>query len=101
MKRLNIILFVVGSLLIGVAQDTEPSRTELLAASCAACHGTNGHSNDDEIDSLAGMKAEKIMRRLKQFGNGERDSTVMHHFAAGYTEVEIAEIAAYFEGQED
>ncbi len=99
MKYLKAMVLTISALIIGIAQAAGPSRTELLAASCAACHGTNGHSIDDEIDSLAGMKAEKIIKRLRQFGAGERDSTVMHHFAAGYTEAEIAEIAAYFEGQ--
>ena len=99
MKYMKITVLVISMVLMGVTQAAEPSRTELLAASCAACHGTNGHSADDEIDSLAGMKAEKIMKRLRQFGSGERNSTVMHHFAAGYTEAEIAEIAAYFETQ--
>ncbi len=100
MNYIKATVWIISMVLMGVVQAAEPSRTELLAASCAACHGTNGHSVDDEIDSLAGMKAEKIIKRLRQFGNGERDSTVMHHFAAGYTEAEIAEIAAYFEGQE-
>lgn len=72
----------------------------LLTPSCAAGHATNRHSVKDNIDSLAGIKAEKIIKRLAQFGNGERESTVMHHFSVGYTEAEVVKMVNYFEEQE-
>lgn len=66
------------------------------AASCAACHGTNGHSTN-EIKPLAGKNKNALVKVLKEFRAGERKTaTVMHQHAKGYSDDQIERIAAYF-----
>ncbi|PHS26240.1 MAG: cytochrome C [Methylophaga sp.] len=70
----------------------------LLASSCAACHGTNGHSVGG-MPSLAGSSPSHFIEQMRQFTEGERISTVMFHHASGYTKEEIKLMAAYFSKQ--
>ncbi|MCK5867744.1 MAG: c-type cytochrome [Mycoplasmataceae bacterium] len=76
-----------------------PSRIDLLAASCAACHGTEG-KGESVIPTLAGVQAVHIAKQMLRFKSGIRKGTVMHHHAAGYTTAEIEDLAAYFEAQQ-
>lgn len=69
-----------------------------LAASCAMCHGTAGHSVGGN-EPLAGMPADELVRKFKEFRSGARAATAMHQIAKGYTDSEIEQIAAYFAAQ--
>ena len=71
---------------------------ELLASSCAACHGTNGHSVGG-TPSLAGLDKLHFMTQMDQFINGSRESTVMKHHASGYSADEIELLADFFSKQ--
>jgi cytochrome c553 len=77
--------------------DLSPAGVAALAATCAACHGTDGKAVVDKDDmGLAGMPRERIAMGLAQFKAGERSATVMHQLAKGFTEAEIAALADYF-----
>jgi cytochrome c553 len=83
----------------GVSQASEnDSHLRVLAASCAACHGSNGNSVGG-TPVLAGLDAAHFKLQMKSFRNGERASTVMHHHAKGLTEDEIDALATYFAAQ--
>jgi cytochrome c553 len=72
--------------------------TRTLAASCAACHGTNGNSVGG-TPVLAGLDSAYFVTQMQAFRVGERTSTVMHHHAKGVTEEEIGLLARYFAAQ--
>ena len=78
------------------AQD--PNLARNLAATCANCHGTNGHSVGG-MDSLAGESKEKLMQKLADFRSGDKPATIMHQISKGYTEAQLELIAAYFAAQ--
>ncbi|MDT8311384.1 MAG: c-type cytochrome [Methylophaga sp.] len=90
--------FIAVLLLIPMLAAAEPDM-RLMAASCAACHGTNGHSQSDLMASLAGMETDYFIDRMLAFKAGEADSTVMHHHATGYSEAEIRQLADFFAKQ--
>jgi len=71
---------------------------DLLVSSCAACHGTNGHSVGG-TPSLAGLSESYFVEQMQQFINGERKSTVMFHHASGYTAEEIILMGQFFAKQ--
>lgn len=77
-------------------QDNIHTRT--LAASCAACHGTQGNSQSI-TPVLAGLDASYFSTQMLAFKNGSRDSTVMHRHAKGITIDEIDHLAVYFSQQ--
>ncbi len=69
-----------------------------LAASCAACHGTNGNSRSI-TPVLAGLDAGYFTTQMHAFKKGSRESTVMHHHATGINDEEISLLAEYFSQQ--
>jgi cytochrome c553 len=70
----------------------------VLAASCAACHGTQGNSVGI-TPSLAGLDTGYFVMQMLAFKQGERASTVMHRHAKGLTVDEINALAVYFAAQ--
>lgn len=67
------------------------------AASCAACHGTNGRvTPDSAVAGLAGRPEGELAQMMAQFKSGERPATVMHQIAKGYSDAEIGAIARHF-----
>ncbi|MCG8345800.1 MAG: sulfide dehydrogenase [Chlorobiales bacterium] len=81
------------------ASETEEinPRGEILALSCASCHGTDGKSVGI-MPGFYGKSASYLKSALMEFKNDERYSTVMGRHAKGYTDEEIELIAEYFGG---
>lgn len=71
---------------------------QTLAASCAACHGSQGNSVGG-TSVLAGLDASHFVLQMMAFRNGSRSSTVMHRHAKGLTVEEINDLAVYFSQQ--
>lgn len=68
-----------------------------LAATCAACHGTDGRAVDGAgMVSLRGLDRQYLQAQLMAFRDGTRPATVMHQIAKGYTPEQIEQLAAYF-----
>ncbi len=94
-----------GLVLMGTAAcvQAQPTSTTLhlrtLAATCAACHGTDGRAVPDAgIVGLRGRDRNQLAARLLAFRDGTRPATVMHQISKGYTAEQIDQLAAYFAG---
>jgi cytochrome c553 len=71
-----------------------------MAMACAPCHGTQGKTAEGSpFRPLAGRTAGETIEIMGQFKAGTRPATVMHQIAKGFSDDEIAAIAAYFESQ--
>jgi sulfide dehydrogenase cytochrome subunit len=71
-----------------------------LAWNCAACHGTEGRAaTGSAVPGLAGRPAGEIVEAMTQFKDGKRPATLMNQIAKGYSDAEIAAMAAYFSKQ--
>ncbi len=81
------------------APNLTPPGVRSMAANCAACHGTNGHSVGGEIPGLAGRDKEYFITQMKSFKEGKREATLMHQIAKGYSDAEIVALADYFSVQ--
>lgn len=86
-------LSMLGATAPAYAQDPHLARN--LAATCASCHGTNGHSLGG-MASLAGEPKETLMQKLMEFRSGDKPATIMHQIVKGYTDEQLDLIAAYF-----
>ena len=69
-----------------------------LAASCAMCHGTTGHSVGGN-EPLAGMPKGELVRKFMEFRSGAKPATAMHQISKGYTDQQLEQIAAFFAAQ--
>lgn len=70
-----------------------------LAATCVACHGTNGATQGNTLPALAGQPRQTLADSLRAFKTGARQSTIMTQIARGYTDEQIEQLAAYFSAQ--
>ncbi len=84
----------------GAAHAADPHLARNLAATCANCHGTNGHAvKGSGMDALAGMEKAKILQKLADYKSGDKPASIMHQIAKGYTEAQLDLIAGYFAAQ--
>lgn len=73
-----------------------PTYARDLAATCFACHGTDGRSVDGVPPSLAGQNRDYLLKQLQEFRDGKRPATIMHQHVKGYTDEQLALITGYF-----
>lgn len=98
-KHLLMVSFAMGLALQAVQAQAEVDKhARNLAGSCAACHGTNGHSAGG-TPVLAGMDKAMFVGAMKDFKSGARPATVMHQHAKGYSDEEYALLAEFFAAQ--
>ncbi|MFK8029972.1 MAG: cytochrome c [Gammaproteobacteria bacterium] len=82
---------------------------KIKAAVCGACHGSDGNSINPEWPNLAGQHPAYIVSRLKAYKSGEgfekasgvygANVSVMKAQAAGLSEQDMHNVAAYFASQ--
>lgn len=80
------------------AQAQQVNQVRVWAAACATCHGTEGRAEPGMI-GLAGRGQDELLQQLLAFKNGQRPATIMNQLAKGYSDEQLAQIAAYFAAQ--
>ncbi|MFS8933693.1 c-type cytochrome [Cupriavidus taiwanensis] len=80
------------------AQPTDAAlRARSQAAACTSCHGPAGRAPaGSTIPPLAGRPQAELAAQMQAFKAGTRAATVMHQIAKGYSDDQIAAIAAWF-----
>lgn len=73
----------------------DPLQVRAMAASCAACHGTNGVAQPG-MESLAGKSRDDMLKTMLDFKSGKKPATVMHQLSKGYTDAQLEQLAGYF-----
>lgn len=66
------------------------------AAVCQGCHGSAGVSSSPLWPSLAGQGAIYLESQLNKFKSGQRENEVMKPIAAGLSEADMQNLAAYY-----
>jgi cytochrome subunit of sulfide dehydrogenase len=87
-----------AEVLVSVADQANNTHIRTLAASCAACHGSNGNAVSASA-VLAGIDGNYFVAQMLAFKSGNRPATVMHHHAKGLNVDEINLLGAYFSQQ--
>ncbi len=96
------IAWLVSSLMLTVSAEVlaeapaQKSTEQTVNTVCAACHGADGNSAITLNPKLAGQHPEYLEKQLTEFKSGKRANAVMSGMAAGLSEQEIKDIAAYF-----
>ena len=94
--------WIASMLLLPLAASVHPQGqdalyTRSLAATCAACHGTDGRVvGDAGVAALAGQPRDTLATQLRGFKAGTRPSTVMGQLSKGFSETQIDQLAGYF-----
>ncbi len=77
------------------AAQAEVNQVRVWAAACANCHGTMGKA-EPGMESLAGKDKDELLQKMLDFKTGKKPATIMHQLSKGYTDEQLAQIAAYF-----
>jgi len=78
----------------------DPAAGKEKSKPCAACHGENGVSQAPDFPKLAGQYYEYLVRALNDYKSGARKSPIMAPQAANLKPEDIADLAAYFSGEQ-
>jgi cytochrome c553 len=90
-------LAVLGVGIVTMAGAYAADDIEGKAQACAACHGNNGVPTDPKtIPVIWGQEASYLMKQLRDFRNGERQSAAMASLAKNLAEADLRPMAAYF-----
>lgn len=90
-------LYMILSLPALAAGDAAAGKEK--SALCAACHGMDGNSTVAMWPKLAGQHAPYIERQLRLIKDGARVVPEMAGIAAGLSEKDMADLAAYYASQ--
>ncbi|MDE1894581.1 MAG: cytochrome c [Pseudomonadota bacterium] len=66
------------------------------AATCFACHGTDGNAVDPQYPRLAGQYDLYMQQALREYRDGQRKNPIMRGMVATLSDQDIEDIAAYF-----
>lgn len=70
------------------------------AGVCAGCHGAEGNGGADPTwPKLAGQHENYIVKQLQAFKSGARKNPIMSGMAAGLSQKDMENLAAYFSSQ--
>jgi len=94
--------WLVSSLMLTVSVEAvaeapaQKTAEQTVNTVCAACHGADGNSVITLNPKLAAQHPEYLEKQLTEFKSGKRANAVMSGMAAGLSEQEIKDLAAYF-----
>lgn len=96
LHKLLLATFFVGAATLAQADDIPPAQIQLMAGTCANCHGTDGRLAG-AIPAIAGRPATVLEAQLIAFKQGlQPNTTVMDRIAKGFTDAELAALANHF-----
>ncbi|MCP8690492.1 c-type cytochrome [Marinobacterium sedimentorum] len=99
MNKLLISLLVTFGI-SGVAQAAgDAAAGKANTAVCAACHSADGNSAVPNFPKLAGQKEAYLLKQLKEIKAGSRQVVEMTGLLGGFSDQDLANIAAYFASQ--
>lgn len=93
-----IALAAPGLVAHSAAQAGEAAAGKIKAQMCAVCHGLDGIGKNPLVPNLAGESPIYITKQLKAFRSGERKHEQMSIIAAGLSDADIANLAAWYSG---
>ncbi len=95
-KSLALILICSMPLMVHADGSAKVGEKAYAAKGCIGCHGPAGHSSNPAVyPVIKGKKADYLVTQLKAFRAKERKNPMMSLMAAGLSDAEIVDIAAY------
>jgi cytochrome c553 len=101
MKQTRLLLglmLLATAALAYAAGDVEAGRSK--SGLCAGCHGQDGNSLNPIWPKLAGQHAKYIAKQLHDFKSKDRNDVTMGPMAAGLSDQDIEDVAAFFSSNE-
>jgi cytochrome c553 len=101
MKKLLAFLAVAGVANLAAAADV--TKADNKVAMCIGCHGIPGYKATFpevfQVPMIGGQSTKYIENALNAYKKGERKNPSMRGIAAGLSDQDIADVAAYYSQQ--
>lgn len=82
------------------APKADPAKGQAVAAQvCVACHSFDGTRGAPANPILAGQHPEYLAKQLREFKEGKRVNAIMQGFAAGLSDDDMRNVAAFYAGK--
>jgi len=82
---------------VAIGEQLANAKGKATGQSCIDCHGPDGNAPiDSTYPKLGGQYADYIAHALQQYRKGERQHALMTPQAAGLSDQDIADLAAFF-----
>ena len=92
-------LAVVAGALVAASSVRAEGDAELMAGTCAGCHGPDGSSRGPATPTIASLSVDYFVLSMKDYKSGKRASTVMARIAKAYSDDDIAAMAKVFQSK--
>lgn len=99
LKQLMTAVLLAGCLLTLPVLAADKAAGEQKSTTCVGCHGAGGKSSNAQFPNLAAQQPSYIVNQLKAFKSGSRANSMMAGMAAGLSDDDMANLAAYFASQ--
>ena len=101
MEMLRVLIAViVASLCASALAGGDAQKGKQHITVCAACHGQDGNSPAGSFPSIAGQNSNYTIKQMQDIKSGKRSSPLMTGLLDGFDDQDLADIAAYYEGQQ-
>jgi cytochrome c553 len=94
------LIAVMTALPLNALAKGDPVAGKAKSLTCQACHGVDGKSILPEYPNLAGQHASYMEKALRDYRDGRRTNMIMAPMAAGLTDQDIKDLAAWYASQE-
>ena len=88
-------LLALAASLSAHAEEGDPAMPP-SAATCMACHGISGVSNNDMWPNIAGQKRGYLAKALGEYRSGVRKDLMMGPMAKNLSDEDIEALAGYY-----
>lgn len=99
MFKKHIVMLALLALSTSAMAAGDPGAGREKSQSCAACHGTDGNTDNPMYPRLAGQYESYLLHALKAYKSGDRKNAIMAGMVASLSEQDMADLAAYYAQQ--
>lgn len=99
-RRGGLVSLVVALGLVAPSWSADIEAGRAKSMQCAVCHGAKGIATAPDAPNLAGQNEMYLVKALKDFKSKARENEVMNLMAAGLSDDDMANLAAYYQSIE-
>lgn len=89
-----LLFFLTGGGGVSLAGNNASGKAK--SAACEKCHGADGNSESPVVPKLAGQQSAYFIQQIKEFKSGNRKNPLMEPIAAGLSDADSDDLAAYY-----
>lgn len=79
-----------------LAAGPDAAKGEAISKQCAACHGNDGMSVDNNIPNLAGQHFVYLQEQMNAYKARTRNNPIMNQMISSLSQEQIDDIAAFY-----